>query len=116
MSKKLKPPLDGGANPLDISGNGAAQPVQSCPVGRTVFVCASKFSKSFSLKAAEDFQAGKVKGSGEILLPDGKTIKAGPTYETTMSAELLQMIMSGVLQASVFGKLCKTQSARQREK
>lgn len=73
--------------------------------GRVVFVCASKFSKAFSSQAAKDFQSGKVQNAGQILLPDGQIITAGPTYETTMSSELLQMVKDGALQASTFGKL-----------
>ena len=74
------------------------------PPGQTVFVCASKFSKAFSLQAAHDFKAGKVEKAGQILLPDGQIIAAGPTYETIMSSDLIQMVKSGVLQASTFGK------------
>ena len=75
--------------------------------GRTVFVSGSKFSKPFMLQAAQDFQAGKVKGAAQIRLPDGQTITAGPTYETTMSPELMQLIKAGVLQASTFGKMAR---------
>lgn len=77
------------------------------PAGRTVFVCCSKFSKPFMAQAAQDFRAGKVKAAMQMQLPDGQIITAGPTYETRMSPEMLQMIKSGVLQASNFGKLAK---------
>jgi hypothetical protein len=74
------------------------------PPGKTVFVCGSKFSKGFALRAAEDFKKGLVRASGQVILPDGQVIKAGPAYETTMSLGLMQMIRDSVLQASIFGK------------
>jgi hypothetical protein len=77
------------------------------PAGRTVYVCGSKFSKSFTGRAAEDFRAGKVNEAGQIVLPDGQIIRAGPTYETMTSPALLQLIKDGTLQASIFGKLAK---------
>jgi hypothetical protein len=46
-----------------------------------------------------------VEKAGQILLPDGQIIAAGPTYETIMSSDLIQMVKSGVLQASTFGKM-----------
>ncbi|MGB5101040.1 MAG: hypothetical protein WBN94_10650, partial [Methanothrix sp.] len=67
----------------------------------------SKFSKPFMAQAAQDFRAGKVKAAMQMQLPDGQIITAGPTYGTRMSPEMLQMIKSGVLQASNFGKLAK---------
>jgi hypothetical protein len=82
-----------------------SMPIKSEPAGKIVFVCGSKFSKPFAHQAAEDFQAGKVKDAGQIVLPDGQIISAGPTYETTTSPSLIQMIKDGVLQASNFGKL-----------
>jgi hypothetical protein len=72
---------------------------------KTVFVSCSKFSKAFSTHAALAFKKGLVKSAGQIVLPDGQVIKAGPTYETTMSPDLLQMIREGAIQASIFGKL-----------
>lgn len=75
------------------------------PPGKTVFVCCSKFSTAFARRAAQDFQAGKVEKAGQIVLPDGQIIDAGPTYETTMSPALIQMVKDGILQASNFGKL-----------
>lgn len=75
------------------------------PPGKVIFVCGSKFSKSFVHQAAKDFQAGRVEEAGQIVLPDGQIIQAGPTYETTMSPSLIQMIKDGILQASNFGKL-----------
>ena len=87
--------------------------------GKTVFVCGSKFSKSFALRAAADFRSGEINAdhtaailpdgreirAGQIVLPDGQIIQAGPTYETTMSPALIQMVKDGILQASNFGKL-----------
>ena len=78
---------------------------ESEPAGKIVFVCGSKFSKQFALRAAEDFQAKRVDGAGQIVLPDGQIIQAGPTYETTTSPSLIQMVKDGILQASNFGKL-----------
>ena len=89
------------------------------PPGKTVFVCGSKFSKQFALRAAADFRSGEINAdhtvailpdgreikAGQIVLPDGQIIDAGPTYETTMGPSLIQMIKDGVLQASNFGKL-----------
>jgi hypothetical protein len=75
------------------------------PPGKIVFVSCSKFSKQFALRAAQDFQAGKVEKAGQIVLPDGQIIDAGPTYETTTSPSLIQMVKDGILQASNFGKL-----------
>jgi hypothetical protein len=80
--------------------------VQETP-GRVVYVTGSKFSKPFMAQAAQDYQAGKVKEAMQIMLPDGQTITAGPTYESHMSLALMQMIKKGVLQASNFGKLAK---------
>ena len=74
------------------------------PTG-TVFVCASKFSKTFSMHAALAFKKGLVKDAGQIVLPDGQMITAGPTYETATSPDLIGLIRAGVLQVSVFGKL-----------
>ncbi|MFA5410131.1 MAG: hypothetical protein WC343_15255 [Bacilli bacterium] len=89
---------------------------ESEPAGKIVFVCGSKFSKQFALRAAEDFQAKRVDGAGQIVLPDGQIIQAGPTYETTTSPSLIQMVKDGILQASNFGKLkggklCQAQKA-----
>lgn len=70
---------------------------------RDVYVSGSKFSKAFMQRAALDFQAGRVKDVGQIILPDGLAIKAGPAYRTTMSQELQQLIKAGILQASNFG-------------
>jgi hypothetical protein len=75
------------------------------PPGKIVFVCCSKFSTAFARRAAQDFQAGKVEKAGQIVLPDGQIIDAGPTYETTTSPSLIQMIKDGILFASNFGKL-----------
>ncbi|MDD2317688.1 MAG: hypothetical protein PHD57_10105 [Desulfobacterales bacterium] len=89
------------------------------PPGKVIFVCGSKFSKSFVHQAAKDFQSGEISadhtvailpdgreiGAGQIVLPDGQIISAGPTYETTMSPALIQMVKDGILQASNFGKL-----------
>jgi hypothetical protein len=75
--------------------------------GRVVYVTGSKFSKSFVAQAAQDYQAGKVKGAMQIMLPDGQIITAGPTYESHMGPTLMQMIKRGVVQASNFGKLAK---------
>ena len=80
-------------------------PIEPDPPGKVIFVCGSKFSKQFALRAAEDFQAKRVDGAGQIVLPDGQIIQAGPTYETTMSPALIQMVKDGILQASNFGKL-----------
>lgn len=80
-------------------------PIEPDPPGKVIFVCGSKFSKQFALRAAEDFQAKRVDGAGQIVLPDGQIISAGPTYETTMSPSLIQMVKDGILQASNFGKL-----------
>ena len=82
-----------------------SMPIKSEPAGKIVFVSCSKFSKQFARRAAQDFQAGKVEKAGQIVLPDGQIIDAGPTYETTTSPALIQMIKDGVLQASNFGKL-----------
>lgn len=82
-----------------------SMPIEPEPPGKVIFVCGSKFSKQFALRAAEDFQAKRVDGAGQIVLPDGQIISAGPTYETTMSPSLIQMIKDGILQASNFGKL-----------
>lgn len=75
------------------------------PAGKTVFVCCSKFSKAFSGAACMAFKKGLVKGAGQIVLPDGQIITAGPTYETHISPDLIEMIKAGVLQASIFGKM-----------
>lgn len=75
------------------------------PSERTVYVCGSKFSKSFLRQAALDYQKGVVGSAGQIMLPDGQVIQAGPTYETKLSPQLLQMIKRGILQASSFGRL-----------
>lgn len=75
------------------------------PPGKTIFVCASKFSKAFSVHAALAFKKGLVENAGQIVLPDGQIITAGPTYETTTSPGLLELIRAGALQASIFGKL-----------
>jgi hypothetical protein len=83
---------------------GAAQ-ANTEPPGKTVFVCASKFSKAFTAHAALAFKKGLVKSASQIVLPDGQVITAGPTYETTMSTDLIELIKAGVLQASAFGKL-----------
>ena len=82
-----------------------SMPIEPEPPGKVIFVCGSKFSKSFVHQAAKDFQAGKVEKAGQIVLPDGQIITAGPTYETTMSSALIQMVKDGILQASNFGKL-----------
>ena len=82
-----------------------SMPIEPEPPGKVIFVCGSKFSKSFVHRAAMDFQARRVEEAGQIVLPDGQIIQAGPTYETTMSPALIQMIKDGVLQASNFGKL-----------
>lgn len=96
-----------------------SMPIDPDPPGKVVFVCGSKFSKSFALRAAADFRSGEINTdhtaavlpdgreikAGQIVLPDGQIINAGPTYETTMSPSLIQMIKNGVLQASNFGKL-----------
>ena len=100
MSKKTSPEKIPPAPPIQ-------EGTQPEPPGKTVFVCGSKFSKAFSLQAAQDFRAGRVKGAGQIVLPDGQIIKAGPTYETTTSPGLMEMLKAGVLQASIFGKLSK---------
>lgn len=81
---------------------------KSKPPERSVYVSGSKFSRPFMQRAALDFKAGKVKGAGQIMLPDGQVIQAGPTYETTLSPGLLQMIRQGILQASSFGRLRRT--------
>lgn len=94
-------------------------PIEPDPPGKVIFVCGSKFSKQFALRAAADFRSGEINAdhtaailpdgreirAGQIVLPDGQIIQAGPTYETTMSPALIQMIKDGVLQASNFGKL-----------
>ena len=80
--------------------------------GRVVYVSGSKFSHPFRVQAAKDFQAGLVKDAMQIQLPDGQIITAGPTYETHISADLLQLIKIGVLQASNFGKLAKRGALR----
>jgi hypothetical protein len=89
------------------------------PPGKVVFVCGSKFSKQFALRAAADFRSGEINAdhtvailpdgreikAGQVVLPDGQIISAGPTYETTISPSLIQMISKGILYASNFGKL-----------
>lgn len=82
-----------------------SMPIEPDPPGKVIFVCGSKFSKSFVHQAAKDFQARRVEEAGQIVLPDGQIIQAGPTYETTMSPALIQMVKDGILQASNFGKL-----------
>ena len=77
------------------------------PPGRVVYVTGSKFSKTFTAQAAQDYQSQKVKEAMQIVLPDGQIITAGPTYETNMSPDLMQLIKRGVVQASNFGKLAK---------
>ena len=99
MSKKLKdslPDQDDAKPEVAKAAN---------PPGRTLYVCASKFSKPFMTRAAQDFQAGKVQAAMQIILPDGQTIAAGPTYETSESPDLIKMIKTGIISASIFGKL-----------
>jgi hypothetical protein len=91
----------------------SSEAVQHRPPGKTVFVWASKFSKAFTFQAAQAFKKGLVKGPGQIVLPDGQVITAGPTYETTMNSDLVQMIRAGVLQASAFGKLKGASNGKQ---
>lgn len=80
---------------------------KSKPPERAIYVSGSKFSKAFMQQAAQDLRTGRVKDVGQIILPDGQVIQAGPTYETCLSPGLLQMIKNGILQASTFGKLAK---------
>jgi hypothetical protein len=98
------------------------------PPGKVIFVCGSKFSKQFALRAAADFRSGEINAdhtvailpdgreikAGQIVLPDGQIIDAGPTYETITSPALIQMIKDGVLQASKFGKLKGGKSCQQK--
>ena len=115
MSKKSKEPeAKERASEIHRDAPVSREPVFEAPLktdapkgGRAVFVSGSKFSKPFMLQASQDFRAGKVKGAAQIRLPDGQTITAGPTYETRMSPELMQLIKAGVLQASTFGKSAK---------
>ena len=102
MSKK---PTQSGKVPPITPDPPTPEIAQPEPPGKTVFVCGSKFSKAFTIQAAQDFRAGRVEGAGQIVLPDGQIIQAGPTYETTMSPALIQMVKDGILQASNFGKL-----------
>ena len=101
--------IDGEVKPGDAVQKNPAQAETPMTVlhGRAIYVCGSKFSRPFMLQAAQDFQAGKVKGAAQIRLPDGQTITAGPNYETRMGPELMQLIKKGVLQASTFGKFAK---------
>lgn len=64
-----------------------------------IYIFAPKHSKSFRKLAAKQFSERKVTQRGTVLLPDGKTIRAGATIKTLMKPGLKRMLMDGVFLA-----------------